>query len=115
MNTNKPTPERARQPAPDKKAPVKAEPEPVATAPVEEPVRMSELPAEKRPLILPPDFDPSNYPHYSVQSSIYSLLLTALNMSEHYERYPNVDIRRNVLENAVIVYQDTCDALKVKA
>jgi hypothetical protein len=64
---------------------------------------------------LPPDFDPSKYPHYSVQSSIYSLLLSALNMSEHYEKYPDAETRQKKLDELVREYQDTCESLRIKS
>lgn len=106
------------QPAPPPKK-VKAEVPKTATVepppPPPPPVPESELPIEKQPLKLPPDFDPSKYPHYSVQSSIYSLLLSALNMSEHYEKYPNAEARQKKLDELVRDYQDTCDPLKIKA
>ena len=60
----------------------------------------------------PTDFDFAKYPHYSVQTSIFSLLLSALNMSEHYEKFPNAEIRLKKLEDLVRDYQDTCDPLK---
>jgi hypothetical protein len=63
---------------------------------------------------LPPNFDPSDYPHYNVQSSIYSLLLSALSMSEHYERFPGVEERQRLLDRLVRDYQDTCEPLRVK-
>jgi len=91
---------------------------PVETAPKsieESTLPESELPPEKQPLKLPPDFDPAKYPHYSVQSSIYSLLLSALNMSEHYERFPNAEDRQKKLDELVRDYQDTCDPLKFKS
>jgi len=73
------------------------------------------LPPERQPLKLPPEFDYSKYPHYSVQSSIYSLLLSALNMSEHFERFPSAEARQKKLEDIVRDYQDTCDPLKFKS
>lgn len=79
------------------------------------PVPESELPIEKQPLKLPPAFDPPKYPHYSVQSSIYSLLLSALNMSEHYEKYPGAEERQRLLDDLVRRYQDTCDPLKYRS
>lgn len=83
-------------------------PEPVA----EDPLPESELPPEKQPLRLPANFDPRNHPHYSVQSSIYSLLLSALAMSEAFEKFPGLDERQRDLGNLVKKYQDTCDPLK---
>lgn len=61
------------------------------------------------------DLDLDRYPHYSVQSSIYSLLLSALNMSEHYEKYPGAEERQKSLDGMVRVYQDTCESLKTKS
>lgn len=99
--------------APTEPAPA-AEPAPAVKA--EEPAMPeSELPPERQPLRLPPEFDYSKYPHYSVQSSIYSLLLSALNMSEHYEKFPNSEARQKKLEDIVRDYQDTCDPLKFKS
>lgn len=68
----------------------------------------------QQPLHLPEEFDPSKFPHYSVQSSIYGLLLSALNLSEHYERFPNTEARQAKLEDIVKDYLETCDALKLK-
>jgi hypothetical protein len=65
-------------------------------------------------LRLPPEFDPNQFPHYSVQTSIYGLLLSALNLSEHYERFPNTEARQAKLEDIVKDYLETCDALKLK-
>lgn len=97
-----------------KAAPVEAPP-PSPPPPPPPPVPESELPIEKQPLKLPPAFDPSKYPHYSVQSSIYSLLLSALNMSEHYEKYAGAEERQKLLDELVTKYQNTCDPLKIKA
>lgn len=73
----------------------------------------NELPPERQRLKLPPSFDPSKYPHYSVQSSIYSLLLSALTMSEHYEKYPGAEERQKKLDELIRDYQETCDPLKI--
>jgi len=98
--------------APQKKS---AEPPSVKEAPPqEEQVPESELPPEQQPLRLPPDFDYRDYPHYSVQSSIYSLLLSALNMSEHYEKFPGMEERQKQIEAVIKSYQNTCDPLKIK-
>jgi hypothetical protein len=70
---------------------------------------------EKAPLHLPPKIDASNDPHYSVQTSIYSLLLTALNVSDHYENYPGAEERQRKLEDVTKDYLETCDALRLKA
>jgi len=74
----------------------------------------NELPPERQRLKLPRSFDPSKYPHYSVQSSICSLLLSALNMSEHYEKWPGAQKRQRLLGELVRRYQDTCDPLKIR-
>ncbi len=81
---------------------------------LQEPMPESELPPEKQPLRLPPDFDPSKFPHYSVQSSIYGLLLSALSLAEHYERFPNREERMKDLEAVMKKYLATCDTLKLK-
>lgn len=75
----------------------------------------SELPPESQPLTLPPDFDPTKYPHYSVQSTIYSLLLNALDLSVRYETRPGGAERQKCLEELILEYQKTCDALAMKA
>lgn len=90
-------------------------PPPPPPPPEPPPVPESELPIEKQPLKMPPNFDPSKYPHYSVQSSIYSLLLSALNMSEHYEKLPGAEARQKKLDELVRDYQDTCDPLKYRS
>jgi len=74
----------------------------------------NELPPLRQPLHMPPEFDPERYPHYSVQSSIYSLLLTALNVSDHYEKYPGAEGRQRSLEELITQYVEICDALKFK-
>lgn len=53
-------------------------------------------------------------PHYSAQTSVYALLLAALNVAEHYENYPGLEARQKLIESAVKGYQITCDALKIK-
>ncbi len=68
----------------------------------------------QQPLHLPEEFDPSKFPHYSVQTSIYGLLLTALNCSEHYEKFPGTEARQQKLEDLVKDYLETCDALQLK-
>lgn len=99
----------------NKPEPVKPAPQAVVAAPVEEePVPESELPPEKQPLRLPRDFDPSQFPHYSVQTSIYALLLSALNLGEHYEKFPGAEARHKKLEDVMKDYLSTCDALKLK-
>lgn len=103
------------QPAPP---PMRAKAAPAPKSPpsvAEDALPMSELPPEKQPLSLPPDFDPTKYPHYSVQSSVYSLLLSALSMAEHYERVPGMEQRQKKLDDVVKDYQDTCDAIKIKS
>jgi hypothetical protein len=62
----------------------------------------------------PADLDLDKHPHYTVQSTIYSLLLSALNMSEHYEKYPGAEERQQILDGIVRVYQETCDPLRIK-
>lgn len=63
----------------------------------------------------PADLDLDQHPHYNVQSTIYSLLLSALNMSEHYEKYPGAEERQQILHRIVGVYQDTVELLKNQA
>lgn len=85
-------------------------PQPVA----EDQLPESELPPERQPLRLPRDFDPSKFPHYSVQSSIYALLLSAMGLSEHYERYPEKEVRQRKLEEIMKDYLSTCNSLSLK-
>lgn len=100
------------------KAAKRPEPRPVETRktrspePAEQNLPQSELPPEKQPLKLPANFDPRKHPHYSVQSSIYSLLLSALAMSESFEKFPGMEERQKELCILVKKYQDTCDPLK---
>lgn len=109
QSETKAAPKAKAQPAP------KSEQSTASEKPVEEDqVPECELPPEQQPLRLPPDFDYRNYPHYSVQSSIYSLLLSALNMAEHYEKFPEMEERQKAIEHAVKLYQNTCDPLKIK-
>jgi hypothetical protein len=81
---------------------------------VEDQLPESELPPERQPLRLPRDFDPSKFPHYSVQSSIYALLLSAMGLSEHYERYPEKEARQKKLEEIMKDYLSTCNSLSLK-
>ena len=55
--------------------------------------------------------DIAGLPHYSPQSPIYSLLLSALSLSEHYERLPGAQERQAKLESLLKKYQKTCDTL----
>jgi len=73
----------------------------------------SELPPERQPLRLPREFDSSKWPHYDVQNSVYCLLLSALNLSEHFEKYPGYDDRQKKLESLLKDYLVTCDQIKV--
>lgn len=110
------SPKAARTKAPEKKSETpksKSNGVPKAIcATTEDSIPESELPPEKQPLRLPPNFDPRNHPHYSVQSSIYSLLLSALAMSEAFEKFPGAEKRQAKLSSFVKEYQDTCDPLK---
>ena len=85
---------------------------PAATEQDENQVPESELPPERQPLHLPVAFDPRRYPHYNVQSSIYSMLLSALNLSEHFEKYAGFEERQRKLELVIKEYLETCDAIK---
>ena len=67
---------------------------------------------EKQALHLPASFDPKMYPHYNVQASIYSMLLSALNLSEHFEKFPGVEERQRKLEDLITAYLATCDPTK---
>jgi hypothetical protein len=73
---------------------------------------ISELPPEKQPLELSDDYNPIKYPHYSVQGSIYSLLLTALSLGLHYEKYAGSAERHKKVESIMHEYQVTCDQIK---
>jgi hypothetical protein len=117
----KPEPAKIKSKKPEPKPPAiepkvarltRPESKPQPVAPLEVPE--SELPPEKQPLRLPRDFDPSKFPHYSVQSSIYGLLLSALSLAEHYERFPNSEERRKDLESILKKYLTTCDSLQLK-
>ena len=68
---------------------------------------------ESSQLTLPTDYEQRKYPHYSVQSSIYSLLLSALSMAQHYERFPGEELRQELLAKLIREYQRTCDRLKI--
>lgn len=57
--------------------------------------------------------NPDDFPYYSVQCSIYSLLLSALNMSYNYEKVAGVAARVKKIEDLVVEYQDTCDQLRI--
>lgn len=73
-----------------------------------------DIPAKQSPS-LPPGFDPSKHPHYSVQNSIYSLLLSALSLSVNYESAPNTEARQRKLDDLAKDYLETCDAIKIRA
>jgi hypothetical protein len=62
---------------------------------------------KKSKIKLPPDFDPAKFPHYSVQSSIYSLILSALHLSTHYEKWPGAEKRQAKLEKLLTRYLKT--------
>jgi hypothetical protein len=72
----------------------------------------NELPPEKQPVRLPKNYDPSKYPHFSIQTSIYSLLLSAMSMSETHERCPGAEIRQQKLESLITDYLQTVDQIK---
>jgi hypothetical protein len=69
----------------------------------------------KRAFSLPDDFDPAAYPHFSVQISIYSLLLTTLSLAEHYEPVRGAEARQVKLDALFREYRDTCDAIRIKS
>lgn len=73
----------------------------------------SELPPEKQPLHLPAAFDPKKYPHYDVQQSAYSMLLSTLTLVTHYEKYPGFEERQRKLELLLKDYLDTCNQIKI--
>ncbi|MGA2248604.1 MAG: hypothetical protein ABSH48_26920 [Verrucomicrobiota bacterium] len=113
----KPTPAVVTKPAPQKaevKTAIKTkgrratDPEAVD----EDDLPESELPPERQPLHLPVNFDPRKYPHYDVQKAIYSMLLSGLNLSEHFEKFPGFEERQRDMELIIKKYVDTCDGLK---
>src|SRR6267154_3362027 len=53
---------------------------------------------EEEPIHCSIPFEPKNYPHYDVQSSLYSLLLTALTVAVHFEKIPGFQERQRKLE-----------------
>ena len=116
-------PARAVKPVKDSKngstketpAAAKAVARPAVSEPAEDQVPESELPPERQPLHLPVAFDPRKYPHYNVQASIYSMLLSALNLSEHFEKYAGFEERQRKLELVLKDYLETCDAIKNRA
>ncbi len=63
------------------------------------------------PVAPTPTIDPDKQRHYQVQSSIYSLILTALNLSLAYEVYPNGDKRRSKLDALAAEYGQTCNQI----
>ena len=93
---------------------VKAKSAKIETKPVEpqkEDMPEDEIPPEKQPLRLPKNYDPSRYPHYSVQTTMYSLLLSAMSMSETHERYPGFEVRQQKLESLLSDYHATVEPL----
>jgi len=57
----------------------------------------------------PPQQYNEKYPHYPVQSSIYSLLVSAMNMSVRYEQRPGGRERQQALKALIADYEITCD------
>lgn len=55
--------------------------------------------------------DAEGYPHYAVQSSIYSLLQSALALSERLETHPGAEARQRELSRVVKSYLDTCETI----
>lgn len=81
--------------------------EPEATVPVPE----SELPPEAQPLHLPAAYDPRKYPHYDVERAIYSMLLSGLSLSEHYEKVTGFEGRQKRMEALAKEYLELCDSI----
>lgn len=112
-------PEPARTPRPvrsarPKPAPPEKHEEPASNGQAPAPeiiLPESELPPDKQPLHLPAGFDPKKYPHYDVQSSVYSMLLSALTLSLHFEKFPNKEERQGKLEILVSDYCKTCNQI----
>jgi hypothetical protein len=67
----------------------------------------------EQPTDPPPDLDPTKYPHYDLQSSIYSLLLSALTLSVHYEKYPGTKERQQKLELVLKDYLESCNQINL--
>ena len=67
----------------------------------------------EQPVQAAPEFDPKQYPHYDLQSSIYSLLLSALTLSVHYEKYPGAEKRQKDLELLIKAYLETCKQIEI--
>jgi hypothetical protein len=59
----------------------------------------------------PPPAAQPDYPHYSVQSNIYSFLQTALNLAVLNERLPRAGERQRLISFAIDAYETTCDHL----
>ena len=87
-------------------------PKSASSSPADDP-STGEIPLERRPLGLPIGYDPAKYPHYGVQSPVYSLLLAALSMAEYHEKYPGFEERQRLLDNVVKLYGATCDKLRI--
>jgi hypothetical protein len=106
-------PKKPEQPAKSAAAPQRStpkaseEPDPAGELPE------SELPPEKQPLHLPAAYDPKKYPHYDVQSTAYSMLLSALTLVTHYERYPGFETRQKKLEDVLKDYLGTCNQITI--
>jgi len=71
-----------------------------------------DAPNQGQPLHLPTASEPRKHPHYSVQSSIYALLLSALNLSEHFEKYHDFEERQRKMELVIKDYLETYDAIQ---
>lgn len=94
-------------------APQRSTPESSNEAEPEADLPECELPPEKQPLHLPAAYDPKKYPHYDVQSSAYSMLLSTLTLVTHYERYPGYEERQKELEAVLEKYLVTCNQIKI--
>ena len=53
-------------------------------------------------------------PHFSIQVCISSLLLAALSNSDAYEKFPGLNERQKLVEDAIKLYYDTCEPLRIK-
>ncbi len=97
-----------QQAQPDKSVPVPVPSQEVIQVP--KPKKEKEKPKAKPQEEAPtPTVDTDSQRHYQVQSSIYSLILTALNLSISYETYPNADKRRAKLDALASEYGSTCN------
>lgn len=76
------------------------------------PMKKGDTQADTSSVHLQTPFDPKGFPHYDVVRAIYSLLLSAMSLSEHYGRLPGYEDRQKKLEALAKEYLDLCENIQ---